>query len=442
MEIFFTVLSVTLTQIPGLILRYIPFSKLFTQKQKKQLLNCYILFFIFQFTVLYIIALRISLTPSIYRIAVPLGAVIYLCINCIILKNMFFQHAFVYGMQGSYCLVLHSFVAILLSHFAPHLTINKQIMSQSFLFLLLFVVTAYPLWHFIKDSFYLKISAEYNYHWKLVWLIPNLLWLSTVITTMNNNWISSSVQLIARIIMGLTIFILWKCVNLDFKQLEEKFALKSTNQLLHIQMNAISHQATTIHENDEKIQILRHDFRHNIQMLSTLIAREELADASLILKKLNDDLENTKPIIFCKNPVINSALLVYINKAQKQNIEIISEIDIPQNIPWSSNDIALLFANVLENAINASSQQPKEQRKICITTRYDDNKLAIIVENYFFGEILFNDNGMPISLKQGHGVGMRSITSIVSKYRGHVVCSHTHDWFTISFMFSNRYASN
>ncbi|GMQ62007.1 hypothetical protein AN2V17_12370 [Vallitalea sp. AN17-2] len=242
--------------------------------------------------------------------------------------------------------------------------------------------------------------------------------------------------------MGLTIFILWKCVNLDFKQLEEKFALKSTNQLLHIQMNAISHQATTIHENDEKIQILRHDFRHNIQMLSTLIAREELADASLILKKLNDDLENTKPIIFCKNPVINSALLVYINKAQKQNIEIISEIDIPQNIPWSSNDIALLFANVLENAINASSQQPKEQRKICITTRYDDNKLAIIVENYFFGEILFNDNGMPISLKQGHGVGMRSITSIVSKYRGHVVCSHTHDWFTISFMFSNRYASN
>jgi len=259
---------------------------------------------------------------------------------------------------------------------------------------------------------------------------------------MDENWINTWRQLLSRLSIGVALFALWKCTNLDFKELEKMQSLKSTNKLLHIQLEAIRHQAENISENDEKIRILRHDMRHNVQMLSSLIQNGELDSASHILEQLNDDLESTKPIVFCKNPVINSSLLVYINRAQKENIEIISEIDIPQNIPWSSSDIAILFSNVLENAINASCQQQKGNKEIHITTRYTDKKLAIVVKNRFDGEVLFNNASMPISMDADHGIGMSSVSTIVSKYHGYVACSHEKGWFTISFMFSEHFIND
>jgi sensor histidine kinase YesM len=352
---------------------------------------------------------------------------------------MFFQHVFVYGMQGSYCLVLHSFVAIILGLYGENIVIYKRLMIQSSTFLLLFILAALPLWKLIKSSFILNISSDHNYYWNIIWMIPVLLCISDIITTMGGNWINTWQQLAARIITGIIVFVIWKCVNLDFKEIQEKLKLSETNKLLHIQMEAISHQAKTISENDEKIRILRHDMRHNVQMLSSLIESGELSAASSVLIQLNENLESTKPIVFCKNPVINSSLLVYITKAQEENIEIISEIDIPKNIPWNSGDIAILFANVLENAINASRHQREGSKEIHITTRCVDKKLAIIVENRFDGEVLFGNDGMPIAKEPGHGVGMSSIAAIVSKYHGHVVCSHEKNWFKISFMFSEHF---
>lgn len=354
---------------------------------------------------------------------------------------MFYQHIFIYGMQGVYSLLLHSLVAVILSIYSNNISLNRQFMIQSFTYLILFIITICPLWKVAKNSFILNISSEHDYYWNIVWLMPFLLFFGNTIVTMDENWINTWRQLVSRLSIGVALFALWRCTNLDFKELEKMQSLKSTNKLLHIQMEAIRQQAENIRENDEKIRILRHDMRHNMQMLSSLIQNGELDSASQILAQLNDDLESTKPIVFCKNPVINSSLLVYISRAQKENIEIISEIDIPQNIPWSSSDLAILFANVLENAINASCQQQKGNKEIQITTRYTDKKLAILVKNRFDGEILFSNAGMPISMDIDHGIGMNSVSTIVSKYHGYMVCSHDKGWFTISFMFSEHFVN-
>ncbi|WP_373899141.1 sensor histidine kinase [Haloimpatiens sp. FM7315] len=264
--------------------------------------------------------------------------------------------------------------------------------------------------------------------------------LSNTIVTMDKNWINTWRQLVSRLSISIAMFVICKCINRDFRELDEKQSLKSTNKLLHIQMEAIKHQANIITGNDEKMRIFRHDMRHNVQMLSSLIQNKELHPASQILSKLNEDLINIKPMVFCKNSVINSSLLVYINMAQNESIEIISEVDIPENIPFNSCDIALLLANVLENAINASRKQENDNREIQITTRYADKKLALVVKNRFDGEVLFNTAHMPIAKDINHGIGMNSISTIVSKYNGYMACSHEKGWFTISLMFSCHFS--
>lgn len=442
MELLGVIFSITILQLPAIILRYLPFSKLVTQKQKKRLIYCYSITFLLLniFLLIILIKTNITIDPLFYKISILLVATIFFCINCLVIKGMFYQHIFIYGMQGIYSLVLHSFAATIISIYFENIPPTTQLIIQSFIYLLLFTMTIYPLWKIAKNSFILNISSNHEYYWNIIWLMPLLCFFGNAIVTMDENWISTWRQLASRISMGVTVFVLWKCVNLDFKKLKKMESIKSANKLLHIQMEAIKHQAENIRENDEKIRIFRHDMRHNVQILSSLIQNEEFDSASRILAQLNHDLENTKHIVFCKNSVINSALLVYINKAQKENIEIISEIDIPQNIPWNSSDIAILFANVLENAINASTHQHEGDKEIRITTKYTDKRLAILVKNRFDGKVLFNNANMPISMDANHGIGMISISTIVSKYNGYVTCSHEKGWFTISFMFSEHFA--
>ena len=435
MELFIATFSVTIAQIPGLILRYLPFSKLLTSKQKKHLILWYVLCFILQNILFFMILTNIAPNPATYKTLITIGSLLYLLINLVMIKRMFFQHLFILGMVSNYALVLHSFSAIILSQYVHTIPPHRQLIIQTGIYLLLLTLSIYPIWKLLKHSFIFNISTDDNYYWHIIWLIPFFLYIGNTVVTMNRSWINTWQQLVARIATGSAALVAWKTVSLDFKELKEKLSLQSTNKLLHIQMEGINHQAEIIHENNEKINILRHDMRHNIQILSTLINNGELSAASSLLTELNEHLKNTKPIAFCKNTVINSSLLVYISKAQEEHITIQSEVAITQDIPWNSNDIAILFANVLENAIHASRHQQEGHKEIQIAARYDDEKLGIEVRNRFEGEVLFNDSGMPITMEKGHGIGMSSIHAIVTKYHGSMFCSHDNGWFSICFMF-------
>ena len=443
MDSFYIILSITFVQIPAIILRYLPFSKLVTAQIRKKLMLCYSLCFLMQHILLYFYFLFTSnpFTPLSYKRIIFFASLSYVCINIILIKKLFYQHLFVFGMQGGYALILHSFVAYFVGLYGKRLPLSHQFFIQTSAYILLFTIITIPLWKKLKTSFLLKRSIKQDYYWNIIWLIPALAVYSDVIVTMNSQWIHSWQQIASRVMTGFAIYISWKCINLDFQALEEMLTLRNINKLLKMQEESIHNQAKILEENERKIRILKHDMRHHLQLLSALLKQNNYAEANALISQLGDSLESTKPIVFCKNPVINSALLVYISMAQEHNIEVISEIDIPEVIPWNSNDIGILFANALENALFASMKQEESKQKIHIITRYHDKKLAIIIKNRFDGDVMFDKNGFPLSTKENHGLGFLSISTIVTKYRAHVSCSHKDGWFSISFLFSECLAA-
>lgn len=177
--------------------------------------------------------------------------------------------------------------------------------------------------------------------------------------------------------------------------------------------------------------------RHSLNILLSLIENNSYEEAIKYIRELRSDLQSSKQIEYCRNRIINAVLLVYISRAEDHGIEIEADIDIPENINYSSNDIAILIANALENAYNASTKQPEGARKITMQAKYSDNKLAIKIQNKFAGEVLFNESGLPESLEDGHGIGMLSILSVIDKYNGHLSCNHNNGWFNMSCFFTN-----
>lgn len=437
-------LSLTLVQIPAVILRYLPFSQLVAPRTKRKLLHYYIFCFLIQHFVIYFYLTfsPFPITPLTYKQIIFVASLTYVTINIVVIKDYLFQHLFVFSMQSGYSLILHSFIAFFIGMYGTSLTLSQQCLIQTTGYLILFIIVTVPLWKVLKSSLVLKHSVKQTYYWNIIWLIPTLAVYSDVIVTMNIQWIHSWQQIASRLMTSFAIFISWKYINHDFQFIEEILTLKDINKILQMKEEAIYNQANTLKENDKKIRILKHDMRHHLNLLSSLIEHENYTEATQLISQLNDTLHSTKPIVFCKNTVINSVLLVYISMAQDKNIEIISEVDIPEHIPWNSNDIGVIFANALDNAIYASRKQDRENRQIHINTRYSDKKLAIVIKNKFNGEILFDKKGFPITSKKNHGVGMLSISTIASKYQAHVSCSFKDNWFTISFLFSECFVAN
>lgn len=437
MNVFLIILSITVVQIPGVVIRYLPFSNMVTSMQKKRLFFCYFLYFIFQHGILFLLLKdNFSASTSLtYKQQIFLLSIGYVAINILIIKGYFFKHLFVLGMQTGYSLFLHSVIAIILGRFGTKLPLDHQFLIQTISFIVLFILVTVLLWKPIGSTLVFKDVEAKGYYWDIIWLIPTLAVCSIAVVTIDEQWINSWPQVIARILMILMLIISWRCIKHDFQSLDKIQDLENMNRLLYIQKDAIQNQADIINDNEKKIAIFKHDMRHNLHILLSLAEYKNSEEAIRFIREMDDTLQSTKPIEFCKNTIINTALLVYITRAQNENLKVIFKIAIPQVIPWNSYDMAILFANTLENAVIASTKQVKENQEIQIIATFQENKLAIIIKNKFDGEIRLGKTGFPTTDHANHGIGMQSILSIVDKYHAHASCSHNEGWFSMSFLF-------
>ena len=96
-----------------------------------------------------------------------------------------------------------------------------------------------------------------------------------------------------------------------------------------------------------------------------------------------------------------------------------------------------LFGNILDNAIEAVSQiADPERRVISLSVRMRAGCLIIEEENFFEGEIRFDD-GLPITSKEDknyHGFGMQSIRMLTERYEGDIQLESDQGIFKLSIM--------
>lgn len=437
MNTIIIIFSIIIVQITPLFLRYMPFSSLINIKKKQKLFISYFIGFILEIIILYIIIgfNKYLITPLVYKRIIFFSSFIFIAINIIIIKGYIFKHLFIYAMTGGYSLFIHSITSVTLSLFRNGHPLPIQFLMQSTVYVTLFILVTALLWKYISNSIIFQRTITQEYYWNAIWLIPALSVCSNSIISMNDNWINTWPQIVSRILTAITLIVSWVCVTNDFKSLENMQLLKNTNKLLYMQKESILNQAEIISDNDKKLRILKHDMRHHLQILLSLIENKNYNESIALISEILSTMHSTKPITYCTNTVINAALLVYITRAKEENIEVICKVNIPNTIPWNSNDIAILFANTLENAVIASTKEEDNTRRIEILTTYEDNKLAILIKNKFNKEIIFDKTGMPITNEADHGIGTQSILSIVNKYNGFVSCSQENGWFSMSFLF-------
>ena len=204
---------------------------------------------------------------------------------------------------------------------------------------------------------------------------------------------------------------------LYFKQYEGKCEVERKHQLIEMQHSHFEKELDTIRRSERELSIARHDMRHFLLNVSSFIENGEYDKAQKLIGEVTDAIAKTPTLRYCKNELVNMIIGSYAEKFRLVGCELECAVQIPEALPFSDVDLTAILSNGLENALQAVTPLPREKRFARIEMRMNGDKLLISVKNTFYEPPVFAD-GIPISQRQGHGIGTQSIVAVTEKLRG------------------------
>lgn len=166
-------------------------------------------------------------------------------------------------------------------------------------------------------------------------------------------------------------------------------------------------------ENMDYMKILAHDLKHELNESTLLISKDKVNELNHRIAAFGNSIKTGNDIL---DLVIAERTLI----VQKENINlsIIADGSVLSNMKQS--DCYSLFMNIMDNAIDAVKELPKDQREISLAVRESMGMILIHEVNPFKGTLNFKD-GLPQTTKRDsmyHGFGTKSIKGIVDSYSG------------------------
>lgn len=195
----------------------------------------------------------------------------------------------------------------------------------------------------------------------------------------------------------------------------ENARLREENRLLEMQ----GRQYRLLQEYMQRTSRLRHDFRHSVRILATLAENGNLASLRAHLAQYAAIFDNQTPANYCANPALNALFSYYHAQAAAAGIETDWQIEIPDQPTVSEVDLAALFGNLVENAIEGCQSVPEGSRYFSLTSEFrHGTHLYIVSTNSFDGNVCVQETGFASTKQNGSGIGLASVDAIARKYDG------------------------
>lgn len=404
-------------------LRYLPFSKKISNFQQKllwkRLFFCEVIIFFVYLAIFFIFGTAAIVYKMILIVSwIPF---VMISVKTIPLSNL--QHFFVIGMYAIWNLFIHSVTSIIDTIFfatQSHIFIYTE---HAIIYLTIFLIFL-P----FERKYFTNLLPKENFfdnqpYGKYIVALPFIIISGVLILWVDDELFHSWQERISRLFLPMTFFIFYKYFLTANKQILENQKNIRYNNYLKNQLSTLEKYNSLMQKNQQQMKILRHDMRHDYRLIYMMLRDGKIEEVLKHIKIQENLLNLTVTQTFCRQPLINSALSIYFQFAEKNEIAVKHKINLPEKLNSDESDVAILISNLFENAINASKIQPKNRREISIIIEHIENQCVLEITNFFDGEIIF-ENNLPKTSDDGHGIGMLSLKNFVEKYDAQLDFSH------------------
>lgn len=175
----------------------------------------------------------------------------------------------------------------------------------------------------------------------------------------------------------------------------------------------------------QEMRKIRHDFNNKLQTAYQVVLRDQKEGrktAAQLLEQMNLQIEETAPVCYCENMIVNVILAEKVKEAEVQNILMDICVELSENITIEKIDLCSVFFNLLDNALHAATLAEKHR--------------VITVHSWLRGGycMVKVTNSVPSASIQAaanrdrelHGYGLSILESVAKKYQGEFsVCTES-----------------
>lgn len=217
-------------------------------------------------------------------------------------------------------------------------------------------------------------------------------------------------------------------------ELQKRSNAEQTSALLSMQANQATKELDSYRESMEKAVMYRHDLRHHLALISGYLEEKMPEKAAEYICKVQNNIERITPCKYCQNTTVNLILSHFAEIARVHEVELTIRADLPQELELPETELCILLSNALENSISAAAQVGSGRCRIVrVVCTLHKGKMLIYMENDFSGEVAM-EKGLPKSMREGHGFGVKSIAMIAEKYDGYCAFRTKDGIFTLKIV--------
>ncbi|MBQ7506356.1 MAG: GHKL domain-containing protein [Lachnospiraceae bacterium] len=184
----------------------------------------------------------------------------------------------------------------------------------------------------------------------------------------------------------------------------------------------------------------RHDFKQTVRTLNMMAQNNDLEGIKNYLGQYISSMPENDVEDLCKNSAVNALLNHYSQAAEKNNIDLTLQTDLPEKIPVSESDLCSVIGNILDNAVLACRDMTEGDRYIRLSVTLQNNEnLYIVAVNSFNGRVRPLGGFYRSTRSQGNGIGLLSVAAIASNTGGTARFYHEGNEFYSDVMMRAEY---
>lgn len=214
-----------------------------------------------------------------------------------------------------------------------------------------------------------------------------------------------------------------------FKEFEEKQEFRQYSDLMELHLQSIQNEIDHVKNSEHTLSILRHDMRHNLNIILTFLQNDNAEKAIEYIKSISESYDDTIVKEYCSDDMINSVISMYDMRFRSKGFELICDISC-NDIVFSERDFSTLLSNALENAFHALESEKDGEKWAKLTIANKGDSVLLCIENPAPHMPKFVD-GIPVSDRKGHGIGVKSIIYYVEQLNGQWHFSMSGDIFVL-----------
>lgn len=175
----------------------------------------------------------------------------------------------------------------------------------------------------------------------------------------------------------------------------------------------------------EETRAFRHDVQNNLTAVAMLMEQKKYDEAEQYINDMRTEVSSFSPKVVTGDEMLDSLISAKLAKMAENRIKFRIDGVIDGGLGWKPMDICTVFANALDNAIEAASQVAEgEPRDIGINIKKTAHQRLISISNSCKEDIDCNalmDESLHFTSKADkrlHGFGMKNIQKVIEKNGG------------------------